>query len=117
MKKGLVFLFSALLLLGLFVSCENNVDTSKNLVTVKLGAAEGKGLSASVEYASFEDLDWYYKADAASEVFNYGETADWTKLEAGLGDSIELSQGIWSFELKAVEAGADANESDAVYSA
>ena len=115
MKKGLVFLFSALLLLGLFVSCENNVDTSKNLVTVKLGAAEGKGLSASVEYASFDDLDWYYKADAASDVFNYGETADWTKLEAGLGDSIELSQGIWSFELKAVEAGADVSESDAVY--
>lgn len=115
MKKGLVFLFSALLLLGLFVSCENNVDTSKNLVTVKLGAAEGKGLSASVEYASFDDLDWYYKADAASEVFNYGETAVWTKLEAGLGDSIELSQGIWSFELMAVEAGADVNASAAVY--
>ena len=116
MKKGLVFLFSALLLLGLLVSCENNIDANKSLVNVKLGAAEGKGLSASVEYASFNSLDWYYKADAESPVFNYGETSAWTKLEAGLGDSIELSQGIWSFELKAVEKEADVNTAAAVYS-
>lgn len=115
MKKTLVFLFSALLLLGLFVSCDNSIDANKSLVKVKLGAAESKGLSASVKYASFDSLDWYYKADAESEVFNFGEKLDWTKLEAGLGDTIELSQGNWDFELKAVEKGADANTGAAVY--
>ena len=115
MKKTLIFLFSALLLLGLFVSCDNSIDANKSLVKVKLGAAESNGLPSSVEYASFDSLDWYYKADAASEVFNYGEKLDWTKLEAGLGDTIELSQGNWDFELKAVEKGADANTGAAVY--
>ncbi len=107
MKRALVFLFSALLLLGLFVSCDNSTNANKGLVTIHLDAAVGKSLSTSMDYVAFDKLDWYYQAETDSDIFNYGEKTEWTKLDDGLGGTIELSQGIWDFDLIAVPAGTE----------
>lgn len=99
MKKVLVFLFSVLLIVGIFVSCDSNVQPKGTaLVRFNGEVLLDKGLNANVDYE--DDLVWYYRAKAQSEDFNYGDTGDaWTAVP----ETVELSLGTWDFELKAIK--------------
>lgn len=102
MKKTLIVLLTAVLALSmLFVSCSNEAKIDEK-VNVSFGVSQGRSLSSSASFAEFSDFDWWYKATTSSTDFNYGQRTEWTKLRDGLATNLELSQGIWDFELCAV---------------
>lgn len=102
MKKFFVVLL-AVCLIATFISCSNEAKVDER-VNVSFGVDQTRSLSSSASYADFSTLDWYYKATTKSQ-FDYGEKENWTKLDNGLDTTLELSQGIWSFELCAVAVG------------
>ena len=105
MKRKLIVLLTAVLSISmLFVSCSNETKIDER-VSASFGVSTGRSLSSSASFADFNGLDWWYKARTRSTDFNYGQKTEWTKLENGLATNIELSQGIWDFDLCAVESG------------
>lgn len=99
MKKFFVILL-AVCLIATFISCSNEAKVDER-VNVSFGVDQTRSLSSSASYADFSTLDWYYKATTESQ-FDYGEKENWTKLDNGLDTILELSQGIWDFDLCAV---------------
>lgn len=104
MKKTLIVLITAVLAISmLFVSCSNEANLDER-VSVQFITPHSRSLSASVS-ADPETLVWHYSATKKSLTeFNYGATQDSIvgKDNAGNFYSIELSQGLWDFELWAV---------------
>lgn len=111
MKKVLLGLFVVLLAGALVISCDSNATTVVDETTaVSFSTAMDRSLSSSVDYMDFASLDWYYQAiPATGAEFTHGATTGWTELEGGLNTTIELSQGIWTFQLQA------RNSEEAVY--
>ena len=105
MKKVLLSLLIVLLAGALVISCDSSVKpASDETATVSFATAMGRSLTTSVNYMSFSELDWFYQAIPASDAeFTHGavQGEDWAKLTNGLSSSIELSQGIWTFNLEA----------------
>lgn len=99
MKKFFVVLL-AVCLIATFISCSNEAKVDER-VNVSFGVDQTRSLSSSASYADFSTLDWYYKATTESQ-FDYGEKENWTKLDNGLDTILELSRGIWDFDLCAV---------------
>ena len=113
MKKTLIVLLTAVLAISmLFVSCSNEAKIDEK-VNVSFGVSQGRSLSSSASFAEFSEFGWWYKATTSSTDFNYGQRTGWTKLENGLATNLELSQGIWNFELCAVESGTTKENVDA----
>lgn len=106
MKKFFVVLL-AVCLIATFISCSNEAKVDER-VNVSFGVDQTRSLSSSASYADFSTLDWYYQATTESQ-FDFGKTTNWTKLDNGLDTILELSQGIWDFDLCAVTPTADPN--------
>lgn len=105
MKRKLIVLLTAVLSISmLFVSCSNETKIDER-VSASFGVSPGRSLSSSASFADFDGLDWWYKARTSSNDFNYGQKTEWTKLKNGLATTLELSQGIWDFDLCAVVSG------------
>ena len=106
MKKTLIVLLTAVLAFSmLFVSCSNEAKLDEP-VSVQFVTPDSRSLSSSVS-ADPETLVWHYSATKKSLTdFNYGATTDSIigKDNAGNFYPIELSQGLWDFDLWA-EAG------------
>ena len=105
MKKILLSFLVVLLFGALVISCDSNVQSvSDEIATVNFATGMDRALSSSIAYieVTSPNLKWYYKAIPAEDAkFKHGETRVWTLLENRLSTTIELSQGLWSFNLKA----------------
>lgn len=113
MKRLLVLALSIMMILSLFISCQNQ-PSSNGVASVRLAPqANKRSLTATVEEIDEDSLEWHYSATKKSETnFKFGETED-TKLTAK-DSEIELSQGKWEFKLWAVKV-VDSNTSIKIY--
>lgn len=105
MKKILLSFLVVLLFGALVISCDSSVQSvSDEIATVNFATGMERALSSSIAYieVTSPNLEWYYKAiPAQGAKFTHGAKSEWTKLEGGLSATIELSQGLWSFNLQA----------------
>lgn len=111
MKKAFTIIFTVCLVALLFVACDNTTKIDE-LVSARFNASESRSLIVSND--PFIDLDdaniiWQYKAFKVSDQnYNVGAATNWTAIpgdNAGkLTNTIEFSQGMWDFELRAVKA-------------
>ena len=126
MKKGILLVLAALLIAGLFVSCNSDVATNKSgsekdVAYVSFGNNGAKGLSTSTvmpDVPDVDDLDWYFKATKNNGIIRTGEVTAWTCINTagGLSGTIgPFAVGNWTFELVAVNHGATAPSTETYY--
>ena len=133
-RVGLAVLIICLALVGLFVSCKNEIEPiqeSEILVSVGFSNSGSRALSSNLEAFNAADYYWAYAAQKAdSSRLRSGETATYTEADAkwvkaddnvpvkGLSNSQGLykvegfSQGLWNFKLFAYK---DAAKTQLVY--
>ena len=99
MKRLSIALLAMLLLVSLFISCDNSTKAlTDQLVEVRLGTGSGRGLDATIDMDD-AGIVWHYSAKKVTETqFKYGETND-----TELTETVTLSQGRWDFGLWAVK--------------
>lgn len=114
MKKTLIVLFTALLLIAtMIVSCTNEVKFDET-VQVGFSSASVRGLTASQDIPGSDDLYWFYKASktpgSEGSQITIGTKTEWTPVKVnakgltpeaeGNSGLITLAQGRWDFELQ-----------------
>lgn len=113
MKKALAIFVTVCLLASLFVSCDNTTKLDE-LVSTRFDAAGSRSLIVSNEnFIGIDDystIKWQYTAVKVSdEAYNVGASSAWKTIpsngsdEGKLDNTIEFSQGMWKFELRAVK--------------
>ena len=112
MKKAFAFLSIICLVALVFVSC-NSETKLDDTITVRFNASDSRSLSVSNQNLVSVDsteLKWYYHGwKMSDEKFTTGQSgsntesdeAYWTPLET-LNQTVEFSQGLWNFKLKAI---------------
>lgn len=114
MKKTLIVLFTALLLIAtMIVSCTNEAKFDET-VQVGFSSASVRGLTASQDIPGSDDLYWFYKASktpgSEGSQITIGTKTEWTPVKVnakgltpeaeGNSGLITLAQGRWDFELQ-----------------
>lgn len=112
MKKAFAFLSIICLVALVFVSC-NSETKLDDTITVRFNASDSRSLSVSNQNlvsVDSSELKWYYHGWKISDgQFTTGQSgsntesdeAYWTPLET-LNQTVEFSQGLWNFKLKAL---------------
>lgn len=112
MKKAFAFLSIICLVALVFVSC-NSETKLDDTITVRFNASDSRSLSVSNQNLVSVDsteLKWYYHGwKMSDEKFTTGQSGSnsvedetyWTPLET-LNQTVEFSQGLWNFKLKAI---------------
>lgn len=113
MKKALAIFVTVCLLVSLFVSCDNTTKLDE-LVSTRFDAAGSRSLIVSNENfidINGDSLTWQYKAVKETDKgYSIGASSTWKTIpqneneEGKLNNTIEFSQGMWSFELQAVNS-------------
>ncbi len=118
MKKAFAFLSIICLVALVFVSC-NSETKLDDTITVRFNASDSRSLSVSNQSlvsVDSTDLKWYYHGwKISDEKFTTGQSgsnsveddAYWTSLDT-LDQTVEFSQGLWNFKLKALRKTDDA---------
>lgn len=108
MKKLMIVLMAALVLMGtLLVSCNQNVAEDKlSFVTISEDLAKGLTTSLDPNVKPVGQLAWYYKATKDDNgFFVTGQKTEWTLLPTSaqglVGQSLgQMSYGAWKFEFE-----------------
>lgn len=112
MKKAFAFLSIICLVALVFVSC-NSETKLDDTITVRFNASDSRSLSVSNQsFVSVDssELKWYYHGWKISDgQFTTGQSGSntesddeyWTPLDT-LDQTVEFSQGLWNFKLKAL---------------
>lgn len=118
MKKAFAFLSIICLVALVFVSC-NSETKLDDTITVRFKASDSRSLSVSNQNlvsVDSTDLQWYYHGwKISDDKFTTGQSGSdsedngsyWTPLET-LDQTVEFSQGLWNFKLKALRKTDDA---------
>ena len=112
MKKAFAILSIICLVALVFVSC-NSETKLDDTITVRFNASDSRSLSVSNQNlvsVDSTDLQWYYHGwKMSDEKFTTGQSGSnsevdpryWTPLDT-LDQTVEFSQGLWNFKLKAL---------------
>ncbi len=104
MRKLTTILLAVMLVVALFVSCDNNVSNNiEETVSVNFEGGRARNLTATLETFSKDNLYWRYTAEKKDTTgLKTGETSTEIAVKssgAGLGSVSGFSQGKWQFTL------------------